>query len=107
MAGTDSLFRLQRILANGKSETIFDTTGFSFIYSALYTSLSTSLNNDFLYGFGERRKNFRYNVSGNFTTFPKDKFVQMETGKPDEQLYGYHPMWLKKEQSVFNYDISK
>ena len=69
--------------------------------------MSTSLNNDFVYGFGERRKNFRYNQSAIYTTFPKDNYATLDSGKLDQQLYGYHPMWLKRELSVIIMNINQ
>jgi hypothetical protein len=57
-AGT--LFKLERELPDGSFETIFDTTGSPFAFSLYYNYIQTSLNNDYLYGFGERRKAFRY-----------------------------------------------
>jgi hypothetical protein len=67
-----NLFKLERILDDGSTETIFDTKGFRFAFSKYYNYIGTSLSNDYLYGFGERRKSFRFTKSGKYTIFPKD-----------------------------------
>jgi len=43
-----------------------------FYFSKYYSTISTSLNNNFVYGFGERRKKFRYDTDGTYTTLTKD-----------------------------------
>ena len=65
-----NLFTLNRILADGTSEVIFNTKGFNFAFSKYYNYIGnitssinligTSLSNSYIYGFGERRKSFRY-----------------------------------------------
>lgn len=62
---------------------LFDTTNHQYIVSKDYSQFGTSLNqNSYLYGLGERRKLFRYTGTGNYTTWPKDQFAQMESGQP-------------------------
>jgi hypothetical protein len=69
---SNSIFTLDRVLPDGTTEPIFDTTGMEFIFGRTYSKISTSLNNNFVWGFGERRKKFRYDTDGNYTTYPKD-----------------------------------
>lgn len=58
------LFKLERVLDGNKTEVLFDTGDNKFFMSKLYHYIGTDLNSEYLYGFGERRKNFRYNESG-------------------------------------------
>jgi hypothetical protein len=71
----NTILKIERVLSDGTTEAVFDTTGFDFIYSALYSTLGTSTPNDKLYGFGERRRKFRYDANGKYSIYPKDQFA--------------------------------
>jgi alpha-glucosidase len=66
------------------------------MYSDKFMEVSTSVNNDFIFGLGERRQRFRFK-SGSYSFWNKDAPTHNENGKPDGQLYGHHPMYLKRE----------
>jgi len=72
LPSANTIFTLERILPDSSTEPIFDTTGMEFVFGRLYSKISTHLNNNFVWGFGERRKKFRYDADGSYTTYPKD-----------------------------------
>ena len=55
-----------------RNSVIFDTSSHKLIVSKHYTQFGTDLDSKYLYGLGERRKEFRYRGTGNYTTWPKD-----------------------------------
>jgi hypothetical protein len=74
LGDANTILKVSRKLDDGKTEDIFDSTGLDFVFSALYSTIGTNLNSNFLYGFGERRKKFRYDTDGKYTTYPKDQY---------------------------------
>jgi hypothetical protein len=68
------------------------------MYSDKFMEISTSLNNNFTFGLGERRQRFRFK-SGSYSFWAKDAATHNEDGRPDGQLYGTHPVYLQREKS--------
>lgn len=52
--------------AGAVNEPIFDTRSQNFMYSDKFMEISTSVNNDFIFGLGERRQRFRFK-SGSYS----------------------------------------
>lgn len=85
------------------SEIIFDTAGFQLIYTNMFMQITTQMFDEKIYGLGERRQNFLYKT-GQYSIWNKDQYMTIENGQPNGELYGAHPMYLRKEQSG-NYHV--
>jgi len=80
------------------SEVIFDTRGSDFLVSEYFTTLTIRLPSKYLYGLGERARDFLYD-SGVYTLWNKDQFATTDEGQGGHQTYGFHPVYLMRESS--------
>lgn len=65
--------------ASTPTDPIFDTRTQNFIYSDKFMEISTSVNNNYVFGFGERRQRFRFK-SGSYSFWAKDAATHNEDG---------------------------
>jgi len=89
-------FKLTRKSTN---EVIFDSSVGDFIYSDYYLQISTSLATPNIYGLGERAAKLNLGPDGNYSIFNKGTAGLLENGTSGNQVYGYHPVYLLREQS--------
>jgi alpha-glucosidase (family GH31 glycosyl hydrolase) len=80
------------------NETIFDTTDFDFVFSDYYVEFTTQLPSRYMYGFGERARDFLYDT-GLYTLWNKDQFAMVDQGQGNQQTYGFHPVYMMREAS--------
>jgi len=78
---------------------IFDTSDMDLIFSEYYLQVSTKLPTANLFGIGERNYKLDLGTGGTFTIFNKDQPVNIEDGTQGHNLYGYHPVYLQRENS--------
>lgn len=85
-------------------EMIYDTENTTFIYTDKYIEFYNKISTRFLMGFGERNFKSRLDVGDVYTTWCRDEPNEIEDGMPPgKNIYGYHPMYLAKENSgAFN-----
>jgi len=81
------------------NETIFETSVGDLIYSDYYLQISTKLPSKNIYGLGERNYKFDLGEGGTFTIFNKDNPASVENATSGHNTYGYHPVYLQREQS--------
>ena len=93
--GTGDGLVVSRALTN---EVIFDTRGSDFLVSEYFTNLTIKLPSPYLYGLGERARDFLYD-SGIYTIWNKDQFATTDEGQGNHQTYGFHPVYLMREAS--------
>ncbi|KAL4492018.1 hypothetical protein ABPG72_008439 [Tetrahymena utriculariae] len=80
-------------------EVVFDTSNKFLVFSDLYNYISIDMKNEYIYGLGERRnKQFVY-TDGKYTFLNKDQYMEVSDGQADQQTYGTHPMYLRREKS--------
>jgi alpha-glucosidase (family GH31 glycosyl hydrolase) len=77
---------------------IFDTARSSLMFSDLYIYFSTVLPTPNIYGIGERTFKFKLGPSGTYTVWNMDKPIVIEDGKPGNNVYGHHPVYLQQEE---------
>lgn len=90
-------FKIRRCSTN---ELLFDTSVGSFIFSDKYIEFSTVITSDYFYGMGERRQHFKYQP-GTYSNWNHGAALKIEHGRPNGQMYGFHPMYLRKEASDY------
>jgi len=74
-------------------EILFDTRNYRFIYTNYYLELTTELETNKVYGFGER--NYKFGLdSGTFTIWARDEAEVIETGEGNGNTYGQQPVGL-------------
>ena len=89
-----------KVTRKATSEVIFDSSVGDLIYSDVYLQLSTSLTTSNIYGLGERSSQFNLGPDGIYTILNKDNPCNIDDNKtPGHNLYGYHPVYLLREQS--------
>ena len=69
-----------------------------FIYSKYYIEFTTHLPNGYLYGLGERTGPLQLS-DGVYTLWNKDTPFIFDNGTQGMQTYGYHPVYLIREES--------
>ena len=75
-----------KITRKHPSEVIFDSSKGPFLFSDYYTTISTGLTSNHLYGLGERLFKFGL-VKGKYTIWPKDA-NGIEDGDGGNNIYG-------------------
>lgn len=95
----DNPFGIQ-IMRKSTGEFIYNTADCNFIYHDKYLEFQNKINTDFIMGFGERNFKSRLDIGGIYTTWSRDEPNEIEDGwPPGKNSYGFHPIYLRKEQS--------
>ncbi|EAS00396.2 glycosyl hydrolase family 31 protein (macronuclear) [Tetrahymena thermophila SB210] len=84
-------------------EVLFDTTNTPLIFQDKYLQITNKLNKSALFGLGERRTTFKLK-SGQYSIWAADA-ARIDYGHPGEQIYGTHPMYLKRDDATKNFHV--
>ena len=79
------------------NETLFSMNS-TLIYTKFYLELTSELPRGYLYGLGERAGPFQLRT-GTYTLWNKDAPFMLDHGIQGSQTYGYHPVYLIREES--------
>ncbi|KAL4493956.1 hypothetical protein ABPG72_021973 [Tetrahymena utriculariae] len=76
-------------------EIIFSTRNHPIYFTDKYLEISTNLDESMIFGLGDRRTDFIIK-SGKYSFWTSDA-VTIDDGQPGKQLYGFHPMYLRRD----------
>ncbi|KAL4493952.1 hypothetical protein ABPG72_021969 [Tetrahymena utriculariae] len=99
--GEQFFFELFR---KSSGQTIFSTKDRPILFTDKYLEISTEMNEEIIFGLGDRRTDFQIK-SGRYSFWNADA-MWIDNGTPGKSIYGYHPMYLRREVIENNFHVT-
>ncbi|KRX02081.1 Glycoside hydrolase, superfamily [Pseudocohnilembus persalinus] len=85
------------LIGQKQKQTVFKLSK-TLIYTQQFVMFTNEVQGESLWGWGERRSQWGFDEDGEYTIWNYDNPGEETTGKPGQETYGYHPMWLQLQK---------